>query len=230
MHRWVGVLVLGLLSPGYGQLAPLSRDQLREEAAKNVAALNQQLPELLALTPHEKELQAACRVNCSDPQVQSGLDAMSARIFATLADVAAKTQREIDNYIIHAVNPKHPQLDHESIVKDLVKILGDRADGTPSAFVLDRTDGRTLVVAYEFGVGVTMGPGSGFFTLRAYRATDTTLKLINATGDDMNGYLNHSVKQLPSPVPGQLWLLVWGQASGANGPNIRMRGYAFDGK
>ncbi len=155
---------------------------------------------------------------------------MSARIFATLADVAAKTQREIDNYIIHSVNPRHPQLDRESIVKDLVKILGDRADATPSAFVLDSPDGRTLIVAYEFGAGVMMGPGSSFFTLRAYRATETTLKLINTAGEDMNNYLNLSVEKLPSPAPGQLWLLVWGQASGANGPNIRMRGYAFDGK
>ena len=125
MHRWLVVLVLGLLSPGFGQVTPLSRDQLREQAAKNVAALNQQLAQLLALTPHEKELQAACAKNCSDPEVQAGLTAMSARIFATLADVAAKTQREIDNYIIHAVNPRHPQLDRESIVNDLVKFLGD---------------------------------------------------------------------------------------------------------
>ena len=105
MRRWLVVLVLGLLSPGFGQVEPLSRDQLREQATKNVAALHQQLPELLALTPHEKELQAACRVNCSDPQVQSGLDAMSARIFATLADVAAKTQREIDNRGIYLTPP-----------------------------------------------------------------------------------------------------------------------------
>jgi hypothetical protein len=45
----------------------------------------------------------------------------------------------------------------------------------------------------------------------------------------MDGYANVSVKTLPSPVPGQIWFLLWGQATGANGPNIRMRGYAYDG-
>jgi len=31
-------------------------------------------------------------------------------------------------------------------------------------------------------------------------------------------------------VPDETWLLVWGQATGANGPNIKMGVYAYDGK
>jgi len=75
-----------------------------------------------------------------------------------------------------------------------------------------------------------MGPGATSVVLRAYRATDKGLRVGDAAGADMNGYASVSVKQLASPMPGETWLLVWGQATGANGPNIRMRGYAFDGK
>lgn len=36
-------------------------------------------------------------------------------------------------------------------------------------------------------------------------------------------------KPLPAPNSGGLWLLLRGQMTGANGPNVRMRVYAYDG-
>jgi hypothetical protein len=177
MHRWFVALILGWLPLCFGQTAPQTRNQLKDETAKNIAALNQKYPEQLALTPHEKELQAACAVNCSDPQLQAGLSAASARIRTSMDEVASQMQREIDNYFVHTANPKHADLDRESIVRDLKQILGEVADGPPSAFVLDSSNGRALIVAYTLFKGVAMGPGSTSVVLRSYHATDKGLKV-----------------------------------------------------
>ena len=229
MCRCLLVLVLGWLPlAGHAQSVPQTRNQLRDETAKNIAALNQKYPELLA--QYEKELQAACVVNCSDPQIQAGLSAANVRITKSMDQVASQMQREIDNYVVRTVNPKHAELDCEVVAQDLKQILGKVVDGEPSAFVLDSPNGRALIGAYTLFKGVAMGPGATSVVLRAYPATDKGMKVGDATGDDMNGYASVSVKTLPSPTPGQLWFLVWGQMTGANGPNIRMRGYAYDGK
>jgi hypothetical protein len=229
MCRRFLVLVLGWLPLASGQSAPQTRNQLRDETAKNIAALNQRYPGLFALTPHEKELQAACAANCSDPEIQAGLSAANARITASMNEVASQMERAIDNYIVRTVNPKHADLDRQLVAQDLKQILGEVAVGAPSAFVLDSPHGRSLIVAYTLGKGFAMGPGATSVVLRSYHATDKGLKVGDTTGEDMDGYANVSVKTLPSPVPGQIWFLLWGQATGANGPNIRMRGYAYDG-
>ena len=36
--------------------------------------------------------------------------------------------------------------------------------------------------------------------------------------------------ELRSPVPGEFWLLAWGQAQTFNGKKVRCRVYAFDGE
>jgi hypothetical protein len=144
-------------------------------------------------------------------------------------EVASQMQREIDNYVVRTVNPKHADLDCKSVVQDLKQILGEVAVGAPSAFVMDSPHGRSLIVAYTLGKGFAMGPGATSVVLRSYRATDRGLNVGDTTGEDMNGYANVSVKTLPSPTPGLVWFLLWGQMTGANGPNIRMRGYAYDG-
>jgi hypothetical protein len=75
-----------------------------------------------------------------------------------------------------------------------------------------------------------MGQGATSVTLRAYNAVEGHFKLADLTGDNLDGYGDVSVKELHSPVPDEMWLLVWGHMTGANGPNIRMRVYAYGGK
>jgi len=66
-------------------------------------------------------------------------------------------------------------------------------------------------------------------TLCAYEVSGSRVKLAGTTGSDMDGYGNVWVKRLRSPeLTDELWLLVGGQAFGANGLNIRMRIYAYD--
>jgi hypothetical protein len=75
-----------------------------------------------------------------------------------------------------------------------------------------------------------MGPQATSVTIRAYNGTTRRFQLADSTGGDMEGYGDISVRELHSPVPDEKWLLVWGQMTGANGPNVRMRVYAYDGE
>jgi len=147
MSRWLVALILGSLPVlCLGQTAPLTRVQLRDETAKKIAVLNQKYPVLLA--QYEKDLQAACVVNCSEPQGQAGLNAASTRITTSMDEVASQMQSEIDNYVVHTVNPKHTDLDRNLVVQDVKQVLAGVADGNPTAFVLDTPNGRALIVAY----------------------------------------------------------------------------------
>ena len=73
-----------------------------------------------------------------------------------------------------------------------------------------------------------LGPRATSVTLRAYNLAGGRFELADLTGDNLDGYGSVSVKELHSPV--SMPLLVWGQMTGANGPNIRMRVYTYDGK
>jgi hypothetical protein len=46
----------------------------------------------------------------------------------------------------------------------------------------------------------------------------------------MNGYAGLEITELHAPLAGKLFLLLSGQAMGANGPNTRMRLYEYDGE
>lgn len=67
-------------------------------------------------------------------------------------------------------------------------------------------------------------------TLRAYKVSGGRFILAAVTGNNMDGYGSVAVRKLHSPKQGELWLLLWGNMTGANGPNVRMRVFAADGK
>ena len=148
---------------------------------------------------------------------------------ALMDAVASQVHAEVDNYVTSFVDPKDLQLNRESLELSLSRILAPATDRPPMVFVLDAPMGRSLIVVYALHKGVMMGPHATSVTLRAYKAAGGRLELANLAGEDMDGYVDVSVKALPSPVPGEEWLLLWGQMSGANGPNMRLRAYAYSG-
>ena len=228
MKRFLIALILvGSLS--FGQTADQVREQVRTETKKRITNLNKKFDELLAITPSEKELRAACAVNCASPQVQDGLRNAAAKRMAALDDVVSQIHNEVDAYIARTVDRKQLDLDRKSIEQGLKQILVQVYDESASAFVLDSASGRSLIVVYALRKGTLMGERATSVTLRAYKATDIGVELADFTGDDMDGYGNLSVKELHSPVPDETWLLVLGYMTGANGPNVRMRVYAYDG-
>jgi hypothetical protein len=140
--------------------------------------------------------------------------------------VAAEIHRAIDEHISIAVSPK--AFDPKAVQERLRRLLGAAANGGPYAFSVGSRNDRHLVIAYAVQKGTLMGPGATSVTVRAYASSEGRFAFVGATGDDMDGYGSLNVAELHSPVSNDLWLLIWGQMTGANGPNIRMRIYAYD--
>ncbi|MCE5310967.1 MAG: hypothetical protein LLG20_25270 [Acidobacteriales bacterium] len=141
--------------------------------------------------------------------------------------VASQIHKEIDAYVASAVRPG--RVDPSAVQQGLKWILGTAGDGSPAAFVIDGDAPPSLIVAYTVLKGTLMGQGATSVTLRAYTASQGEYRFAATTGEDMDGYTDISLAKLHSPVPQKIWLLLSGRMTGANGPNIRMRLYAYDG-
>jgi hypothetical protein len=204
MVRSVAILVL-LASPlGLAQTGYQNSDRLKTEAALSTASLSAKLKEVNQPTA----LDAEQRLRASKGLV-------------------AQIHQAVDTYII-GTSDGHVGINRDRMARDLKQILGDTVVSEPAAFLLESPHGRSLVVFYAIGAGTAM---TGSTTLRAYQLSGNRATLAGTTGSDMDGYGDLWVKRLSSPaLPHELWLLVGGQAFGANGPNIRMRGYAYDGE
>jgi hypothetical protein len=74
-----------------------------------------------------------------------------------------------------------------------------------------------------------MGPGATSVTVRLYAADHGGFRLRSAAGREMDGYASPSLIRLHSPIPGQIWVLLSGFMTGANGPSNEIRVYVYDG-
>ena len=233
MKRLVIALILATSPVGFAQSTGKMPDQLGSETEKRITNLSKKFDDLLVSTPAEKALQAACSVNCDSatPQIrEESRKAAEARDTA-MDQVVSDIHAEVDTYISRLVDPKHVDLDRKLVEQGLKEILSHLyQDQPPYAFVLNSAKSRSLMVVYVVPKGVLMGEGATSVTVRAYNTTGSVVKLADFTGDDMDGYGNVSVKELHSSVSDETWLLVWGYMTGANGPNVRMRVYAYNGK
>jgi hypothetical protein len=166
--------------------------------------------------------------------------------------VVAQVEREIDSYVSTLDATK---VDANAVVvglKDVLMPLGEfteeslfasiwKPDSVPpeigckysrvSPRNARRRSERSLILV--FGIYKEFNQSS--VALRAYRATDGHFALVDATGHDFNHYGRlsarelHSVRSSPCDPARQAWFLISGQNITANGPNIRMRAYSFDG-
>jgi hypothetical protein len=141
--------------------------------------------------------------------------------------VASQIHREINGYIARVVRPNH--FNHDAVGQALKRILEKATWGPTSTFVTSVNRTPFLVVTYTLAKGTSMGPGATSVTTRVYTATRGSFRLVAATGTDMDGYADVSLVQLHSPIPGEMWVLLRGQMTGANGPNIRLQVCAYDG-
>jgi hypothetical protein len=227
MKRLLLAVILGGLPLTLGQ----SADEIREKTAaakERIAMLSKQFDELLVLTPKEKELIAACGVNCTR-QVQEELRTNAIGRTTAVDNVISHIHSEVDAYLFSIVDPKQQiDLERKQAEQGLNQIL-PKVDATPSVFALDSDKDSSLILAYLLHKGTLMGSGSTSVMLRAYRMTDSGVALSDFAGSDLDGYGRVSVKELHSPIPDEAWLLVWGYMTGANGPNVRMRVYAYNG-
>jgi hypothetical protein len=201
--------------------------ELESNAAARVASLFKRFGRLLEPTAVEQQLAEACKASCAQAgrQVQEGSARAGAERVKAMNAVASQIHREIDLYIARAVHPSH--VDPRDVTRHLKQILGSSEDETPSAFVINGGDGPSLIVAYNLLKGGLMGVGGTSVTLRAYVARQGAFRLVAAAGEEMDGYAGISFIKLHSPGTNELWLLLSGILTGANGHNYRMRLYAY---
>ena len=170
-----------------------------------------------------------CRHDCSTQQARSlrrEVEAASDRERQLIDELAARIHREVDDFIAQAITPADLT---EFVELSLRQVLGSASDGEAVVFASEH-DRKRLAIVYTLGKARRHGTGATSVALRIYVERRGRFVLADSTGADLDGYIPESVKELPSPVPRESWFLLSGQLTGANGPNMRMRIYAFDGE
>jgi hypothetical protein len=128
------------------------------------------------------------------------------------------------------VRGQHLDADRRRLELDLKQILGRNMGLPPKTFLCGSGAGEALILSYSLHKGGLMGEGGTSVRLRAFDSRGGRLQVGDKTGENMDGYGGVLLKELHSPVQGEAWFLLAGQMTGANGPNTRMRIYAFDGR
>lgn len=227
MRRLCGVLIALLPLAAFPQITNRLEEQIESETAGRIEALDKKFRELLEPTESEKLWVQACRHNCQAalPGIREAAKRAEVERDKAMDAVASQIRSEIDGYVAHAVRPDH--FDPGAVERALERILGKATWGPTSAFVINVNPTPSLVVTYNLAKGTLMGPGATSVTTRVYAADQGNFRFVAATGADMDGYADVSIVQLHSPIPGEMWVLLRGQMTGANGPNIRLQVCAY---
>ncbi len=176
-----------------------------------------------AQPPASDDQEAADRIAA----LSAGLHADTAETGPEMDALTARIHAAVDAYVQRSFSAPEGS---QQIQARLGAILTSHRpnldyDDLPFARVVDLAAGKSLVVAYTLLRAVH----DDLPTIRGYRVNFDRLELAATTGDDFKGYGMHE-SELRSPIAGEFWLLVWGQAIAANGKIVRFRVYAFDGQ
>jgi hypothetical protein len=148
------------------------------------------------------------------------------RYFKDMDDVTAGVRGEIDNYLQSVVDPREPSQQIQSRLRKLLPRTPNPLYGdAPFVQVAELPTGRSLLVAYT----IVRPPHHNWATVRGYLQTSDRFQFMGETARDFDGF-NMFKRELRSPIPGELWLMAWGQSEGGNGKIVRFRVYAFDGR
>jgi hypothetical protein len=129
---------------------------------------------------------------------------------------------EVDQFVI-----RNKDLSRTNLQQSLDEMFASGTWGADAAALHPNSSGARAIVAYTLDKGGWHGPGATSFRLRAYETRGGHLTLADSTGEDFDGYAGITVKQFSSSYPEATWFIVSGSLTGANGPQIRMRGYQF---
>lgn len=146
---------------------------------------------------------------------------------AAMKSATDKIQKAVDEYVVRSFSAADTT---ERLQARLRTVLHEHQpnpdyDDLPLVKAADLRDGRSLVIAYT----LVRGPHHNLGTIRGYGADGDRFRLLDTTGGDFVGYGMFKA-ELSSPVVGELWMIVWGQAQGFNGKKVRCRVIAFDGR
>lgn len=215
-----------------GQTSPAASRSMRSEAAARVASIKGQLNSLTQGPNGEQELLAELPTACRKPDkrcsaVREGLRQFSEQRIAAADRLAMAVHREVDRHLasLRIANPA--DIDLEFVKAELQAVLQLPADMLPMVMSTQQSGEPHVVVAYCLHKGSMMGPGMTSVALRAYRLQNGRLELHSDAGREMAGYTWISVLPVPLQEANQAWFLLSGYLTGANGPNLRMRGYLY---
>jgi hypothetical protein len=227
-------VLLGSASVALGQTTSPSRDDLVAATRERIRALDGKLLEIG--DDWQQQLDAAhCRVACP-PEVT---DWLGKEMPIAMDTVLSQIHAEVEGFVLRTADTGQADLNKGSVATGLEEILPKT--GLPRAvFVVGSGNRRSLIVVYALLRGHIQTPNGTSVTIRAYNETTsrkgpsgrsaTGLRLTDVAGQDMNGYAGLEITELHAPLAGKLFLLLSGRAMGANGPNTRMRLYAYDGE
>lgn len=226
----VAVLLVSASQLHARSTSPPQLSLTKADATRKVYALYAQFASVRGMAPLEAQARQMCSQNCAavfDPKTGATagqeLQNIGARKLAQANRIADRIRNLVNAYILSNVHAADSDLDGSRLSADLHDILGQASAGTPSVFVLRSAGKRTLIVFYVIGKALAAGEGASSAVLGAYQAENGRLRFTGSVDAGMDGYVDVVARQLPSPVPNEIWLLLAGKASGANGPNTRFR-------
>jgi hypothetical protein len=222
----------GAASVALGQTTAPARDDLVAVKRERIRALDGKLLEIG--DDWQKQLDAAnCRVACP-PDV---IDRLGKEMPIAMDVVLSHIHAEVEGFVLRTADTGQADLNKGGVAKGLEEIL-PKNDLPRAVFALGSGSNRSLIVVYALLRGHIQTPNGTSVAIRAYNETTsrmgpsgrsaTSLRLAGVAGDDMNGY-GLEITELRAPVAGKLFLVLSGQAMGANGPNTRMRLYEYNG-
>jgi hypothetical protein len=148
------------------------------------------------------------------------------RYYDEMDDVTRQLRVEVDAYIEQVVDPRDAPSQIAGRLQRLLRRAPhpDYGDG-PFAEASDFAAGHALTIAYT----IVRRPHHDSAAIRGYLEKAGRFELTATAGEDFAGF-NMFRRELSSRIPGELWLMAWGQAHTANGSIVRLRVYAFDGR
>jgi hypothetical protein len=100
MARSVVMLMLLAAPLGCAQTGYQSSDRLKPETERNVVSLSAKLKEVNQPTALDAELEAQCKVNCSDSKLQTQMAGLNAERLRASNELVAQIHQSVDAYMV----------------------------------------------------------------------------------------------------------------------------------
>jgi len=176
------ILVLVVGHVAVAQLTTQAHEQLTQQTKERVAILQKQLLDLNNLTALEKDLQARCAKDCSDPQLQAQMERYARGTTQAGEELVSQIVALLDQFITQTVSPRITEQDCKLLTTNLTAILANNDLVAPAAFIFDSRQQRALIVVYAVSSSAAVG---SLTTLRAYVPSGNRLRLADVAGRDM---------------------------------------------
>jgi hypothetical protein len=173
--RFLAACVLGAGSLAFGQTTAQIRDESVPATQERIKILNDKLREIKDTTQKQGN-----------------------EMIAEMDTVMSQIHTEVDRFIVRTAKSRQPDLDKSAVARGLQQILPTTGGEPRSVFLLNSANPRSLAVAYGLSKAGIMGPGGASVTIRAYNETPRGIRLVDGTGEDMNGCAGVSVTELHS--------------------------------